>query len=516
MGTRKHILSQGFYDRVLLAIITGVDQTGGTVSIMFLDQFGVRDKVPIPVLGMSQDAWIRYMPQVNDVVYTALRPDDSVVILGWLPYNYGKRVDAFKNKEKNAAGGGNDEMMQELKPGEIDARSKGGSYLRLNAIGDVLIMSLAGRVQMFGKESFTEASQLGFKLTDGKSWIRFGAPFRLFPAISDRELPTGGSGQPLNKPSDLRERDTRLYDKDGNLLVQESLGTVIDDQGGLELSGTTGSGASHDVNKLIKGDIGAAKDFATTLADPAALAGKLSGISDHIKELATQFVTQISSAVDTIITGASTVYSSLGKTAQFTSIAQTAADVKGIVTGAGAIADGLDQLRGIGDVGKKLRYRLLINKGGKQVAAFDIDEDGGVVIASESTVGTTINANKGGLVFYAKKGMRLVAKGLAATFDTIGFTSSKDTRLVSGRKQIRTAGTDIVDTAQNITQVASQEVAIGGGTSVKVVVGTTSITLSPGSVDIEGGGTINVNGGGTVNIAGSGLVAITGGLVTIN
>jgi hypothetical protein len=516
LSNRRNTLQQGFYDRILLAIIAEVDHVGGFVSIQFLDQVGFRDKVPIPVIAMSRDAWCRFIPQVDDVVFVGLRPDDSAVILGWLPYGYGKRVGNFDTNETNAAGGGGPEMHQVLKPGEFDIRAKGGGYLRLNAIGDVLIMSLAGRVQMFGREGFTEVSQLGLKLTDGKSWLRFGAPFRFFPGISTRELPTSGAGLPLNKPSDLRERDMRLYDQEGNLLVQESLGTVIDETGVIELSGTSGSGAAQDVGKTIKGDIASATKFASDLADPAVIAKGLSGVSDHIKELATQFVGSIGSAVTGIISGVSTVYSSLGKTTQYTSIAQTVADVKGIVTGAGAIADGLDQLRGIGDVGNKLRYRLLINKGGKQVACYDIDSDGGIVLSSESPVGTTLNANKGGLVFYAKKGLKMIAKGLAATFESAAFTTTKDTRLIAGRKQIRTAGTDIVDTAQNITQAAVQEVAIGGGTSVKLVVGTTSVELAPGTVTVNGSGTVNINGGGTVNISGAGLVAITGALVTIN
>ena len=515
MGTRRHILSQGFYDRTLQAVITGVDQTGGFVSIMFTDQFGTRDHVPIPMVAMSQDSWIRYIPQINDIVMVGLRPDDSAVILGWLPYNYGKRIDAFNNSETNAAGGGNNEMMQELKPGEIDMRSKGGSYLRLNAIGDVLIMSLAGRIQMLGQEGFTEVSQLGFKLTDGKSWFRFGAPFRLFSGISDRELPTGGNGAPVNKPTDVREWDVRMYDGSGNLLYQESKGTVIDEQGGLELSGTTGSGMSHNINKSIKGDASKATSFVSDLADPTEIAKKLAGVSDHVKELAQQTVTSISGAVDPIVSGSSTAFSNLGKTTQFNSVKDVATDVKGIVTGAGAIADGLDQLRGIGAVGKKLRFRVLINKNGQQAAAYDIDEDGGITISSESPIGNTINANKGGLVLYAKKGMKMIAKGLAATFETIGFTSSKDTSLVAGGASKRTAGTDIIDTAQNVTTVAEQEVAIGAGTSVKVVVGTSTVEVTNSGINVQTSGTANVQGS-TVTVQGSALVSITAPLVTIN
>lgn len=500
MANLRNTLIQGYYDRVHLAVVSGVDHDNGTISVLFTDQFAIRDKIPIPVVAMSGDAWIRFVPQVNDVVILGLRPDDSAVVLGWQPFQYANRQLAFDENASNAAGGPGNEMMQHLKPGEIDMRSKGGGYLRLNDIGDVLIMSLAGRVQMFGREGFTELSQLGLKVTDGRSWFRFGAPFRFFPGISERELPTGGLGQPLNKPSDLRERDMRIYDGSGSLLVQESLGTVIDEQGGLELSGTTGSGSFQDIASTIKTSAAAATGFSTSVADPVSIASKLSGISDHVKELATLFVTDISAGISAVIAGVAATYSAFLTTLD--------SDVEGIVTGAGAIADGLDQLRGIGDVGKTLRYRLLVNKGGQQVAAYDIDEDGGIVLSSESPIGTTINANKGGLMLYAKKGVRMVAKGFAATLETIGLTSSKDTILVAGRKQVRVAGTSMVDAANTITRTAQTSIQDASEVSITLTVGAAEIEITPA--------TININGGGTVNINGSGLVAVTAGTITLN
>lgn len=513
------MLTQGFYDRTHLAMITAVDQAAGTVTIMFIDQVGIRT-VPLPVVTMSSDAWIRFIPQVNDVVACGMRPDDSLVILGWFPYNYGKRITAFNAKDKNAAGGELKEMMQELKPGELDLRSKGGGYLRLDAVGDVLLMSLAGRIQMYGREGFTALTQLGLKLTDGKSWMRFGAPFRLFPKVSERELPTSGTGQPLDKPSDLRECDTRLFDGHGNLLVQESLGTVIDEQGSLELSGTSGSGSSQSVPKTSAASV---TDFASVVADPAKLADSVQGIADHVASAVTDYVQSIVGGVTSLVSGVQTVYTNLSKSSVFTdNVADLVSDVQGIVTGAGAISDGLDKIQGLGDKGKTLRYRLMVNKDGKQVAAFDIDENGGIVLASESDVGTNINANKGGLTLFAKKGMKLFAKGVQGAFDTLGFNTTKDMKLVSGTKMSRSAGTDIADSAQNITLAASEETAIGGGTSVTLVVDTSSVTIDSSGVTVQtsGDATVNASGsvdvtGGTISITG-GTVTITGGLVTIN
>lgn len=513
MATRRNMLTQGFYDRTHLALITAVDQTGGTVTLMFIDQVGIRDKVPIPVIGMSVDSWIRYMPQVNDVVYTGFRPDDSVVILGWLPYNYGKRVSAFKANDKNAAGGSLKEMMQELKPGEFDIRSKGGAYLRLDAIGDVLLMSLAGRIQMYGREGFTAMTQLGHKVTDGKNWMRFGAPFRLFPQISARELPTGGSGQPLNKASDLRERDTRFYDAEGSLLIQESLGTVIDDQGVLELSGTSGSGSSHTLPKL---SAAAASGFATELANPAEFADSIKVLSDHVESSVKDYVQSIVSNVTGLVGAVQGVYANLSKTSVFTeNVEELVEDVQGIVSGAGAISDGLDKIQGLGDRGKKLRYRLLVNRQGRQVAAVDIDEEGGLVVSSESVVGTNINANKGSLTLFAKKGLKLFAKGLQAAAETVGLTATRDLKLVSGGQMSRAAGTDIADSAENITIAAEEEVAIGGGTSVILKSGDAEVELSPGQATLNTTGVATVSGG-TVNVTGTVLVAVSAPLITLN
>lgn len=507
MSTRKYLNTHGFYDRIILAIVTGIDTVNGTVSIMFLDQFGVRDKLPIPVVAMSKNAWIRFIPQVDDVVYVGLRPDDSAVILGWFPYNYRERAQAFEDGDLNAAGGISPEMMQEIKQGEIDMRSKGGGYLRLNDIGDVLIMSLAGRIRMLGQEGFTELAQLGLKVTDGKSTMRFGAPFRSFPGISERELPTAGDGAPLNAPSDLRERDTRLYDSSGKLLAQESLGTVIDEQGTMELSGTSGSGAAQDVGATAKINSATTTKFSTAVANVATLAKKLSGVSDHVKELASQYTSQLAGVMGALVGAVSATFTIMGRTSQLQVIDTTSEDVAGIVTGSGNIGDGLDQIRGLGEVGKKLRYRLLINRNGKQVAAYDIDENGGVVLSSESDIGTTINANKGGLALYAKKGIKLVARGLAVAMEKVGITASEDIRLIAGGNSIRTAGNNIIDTAKNITQVADTSVAIGAGVSATLVSDTSSVEVTPSGITVQSSGPVTIQGG---------TVTITGATVSIN
>ena len=507
MANARLTAQRGYYDRTLLAIITEVDPAAGKVTISFLDMYGVRSNVPFPIVAMSGDSWIRYCPQVSDLVAVGLRPDDSAVILGWVPYNYANRIDSFNKKEPNAAVGSGPEMHQQLKPGEMDMRSKGGSYLKLNAIGDVLIMSLAGRIQMYGTEGFTEVAQKGLKITDGKSWMRFGAPYRLFPLISSRELPTSGMGAPLNKPSDLRERDTRLYDREGNLLIQESLGTVIDESGIVELSGTTGSGSTQTISQVFKGDVAAAGKFVSDLADPAALAKKLQGLEDHIKQVITLYVDAVETGAKTIAAGVQTVYANMKKAVHWTgSVKNLIADVKGVVSGAGAIAGGLDQIRGLGDIGKPVRYRLLINKKGAQVAAYEIDENGGIQMASESPVGIGLNANRGSLTLFGRNGVKMFATALIGAALNVIWIAATELKLVAGVKTSRTAPV-ITDAGGSISQAALFDASYGAGVSLTLAVGGSQVEMTPAEINVTASGPVNISGG---------IVTIKGGMVTIN
>jgi len=516
MATRRDIAARGYYDRVHLGVVSAVDATNGTISVLFIDQMAIRDKIPIPVVAMSRDSWIRHIPQVDDIVIIGIRPDNSAVVLGWHVFQYGNRISAFNEQAENAAGIGgksNLEMCQQLKPGEIDMRSKGGAYLRLNAVGDAMMMSLGGRIHMYGLEGLTENTQIAYKVTDGKSTFRFGAPYRLFPTISEREIPASGQGTPINKPSGLRERDTRLYDDKGNLLVQESLGVVIDESGSVELSGMSGSGVLSTLTDELKKKASEAfpvEGFSSEVANPENLKSLLN-INDHVKEFALGFIKNIVNSVSSIITNAQSVFSSLGSLTQFTSIAKTVEDVQGIVTGLGNIADGIDALTGIGEPGNNLRYRLLVNdKDGKQAACYDIDDKGGIVLSSESPTGIALNANKSNIAFYAKKGIRLITKVLALSSKSIGLTSDKDTRLVASKNQIRTAGDSIIDTGDKVTIVGNAEVAVGSAANVRITTVTTTIDITPGNILINGSGTVNINGGGTVNIVGGGTVNISG------
>jgi hypothetical protein len=190
------------------------------------------------------------------------------------------------------------------------------------------------------------------------------------------------------------------------------------------------------------------------------------------------------------------------------------ADVQGIVTGAGAIAEGVNGIQGIGDIGKKLRYRLFIGKGGKPAAVFDIDEDGGIVLSSESPVGIGINANKGSLSLFSKLGIKLFGKSFVTATDKVALTATNTLKLISGGKMSRAAGSDIADSARNITQGAELEAVYGAGSKLKIQCADATVELTPGNVSVQTAGTVNVNGS-TVSITG-GTVSITGATVTIN
>lgn len=502
----KSIHAQGAFDRTMLASITGINTKKGTVSIVFNDQFGFRDDVVIPVIGMSKDSWIRFMPQVNDVVHVGIRGDDSAVILGWHPWSYKARAGGFDAQDMNQAGGDGPEMMQELQPGEIDMRSNGGGYLRFNKIGDVLMMGLAGKMQIQGQEGITELSQNAIKITDGKSTIRFGQVVRPFDGVNERELPTTGSGQPVNHLTDAREFDIRLYDAAGNLQYQQSHGTVIDESGVAEVSGTSGA---PGLNKANVPNSGAAAtgfvsgDSKTSLTN---LVKNLPSLGDNVIDAVTKQIDSIKNSISTVING---IGGSLDD------ITDTASDLAGILTGTGPIGEGQLPINGRGAVGNTLRHRTVVGSPDGKMAAMDIDDKGGVVISSESAEGVHINANSGGLHLFAKAGLKLLADGLIAVADNIFSTAKEDIKDVAGGKIHRIAGTDIKDNGMDISRTAQATIADKAGTSITHN-SDGSITIEAGSSLSESGATVSISATGTITISGGGIVTITGSIVNIN
>lgn len=499
----KIIHARGAFDRIMFASITGVNTAKGTVSLFFNDQFGFRDDVPMPVVAMSKDSWMRFIPQLNDVVHVGIRGDDSAVILGWHPWSYKARVDAFNKSDVNAAGGEGPEMMQELKPGEIDMRAIGGGYLRFNALGDVLLMSLAGRIQMFGVESLTECSQNAFKITDGQSWFRFGHAMRLFSGVSERELPTTGAGAPSPTPTTIRERDTRLYGPDGQLLVQESLGTVVDDNGLFTMSGTTGNGKTVKFSASGIGQNATAFFSGDPTAFKNALTSSLTSIVDGVKEQATATVTQVKSSISAVVGGIAS-----------SDTATVIKDVLGLADGTGGVASGANPVSGLGVVGRLLRYRLLINKGSDQAFAMDIDESGGAVISSQDGNGIAVNANQGSITLFGKAAIKQISKLAMIVADSIYQSSSGSIKQISGGENQRVAGGDIIDNGNNVKRTAQAAITDHAAASITHQ-SDGSITIQAGSSLSESGTTISISATGAVTITG-GLVTITGAIVEIN
>lgn len=466
---QRALHSIGNYDRVQVAVITAVSPSDGTVSLAFTDQFGFRDKVPLPVLAMSKDAWIRFIPQVNDVVLVGLRGDDSASILGWHPWGYRARARAFEASDLNAVEDGDKgpEMMQVLKPGEIDVRASGGGYLRLNNIGDVLLMGLSGRIHVYGIESLIEVAANASKLTDGQSWLRFGKPFRFYPAVSEREMPSSGGGQPANTPPSWVERDTRIVGANGQLLVHEGLGTVLDETGSMELSGTTGGGAF--TKQTLPGAGRGTKGFNTnSFADiKARVSQTIGNLADEMRVTGNTLINQILNSVAGI--GASDGLSSLPTT------------VRDAARGDG----GFSALNSIGKVGRELRYRLHVFKGSNQVAAFDVDEEGGCVLTSSDEEGLHLNAPKGGLQLTSKKSIVRITKGIMDIAEEIFEQAKNNLRQIVGGTARRVAGVAIKDNAPEITRVA--ETSISDKALTIVIEGTSGVTIkSSGVVTVQG------------------------------
>jgi hypothetical protein len=481
----EQIHGVGNYDRVLLASITAVDPDAGEVSIAFLDQVGLRDHVPIPVIAMSNNAWGRFIPQVNDVVVVGIRGDDSAEIIGWHPWAYRARVRAFTADDINAAGGTGPEMLQKLKPGEWDFRSVGGGYLRLNDVGDVMLMGVSGRLQIWGLESLVEWAQNAFKVTDGQSWWRFGIPFRFYPGVNERELPASGGGQP-GPALTTREADLKMVGPDGAILVHEGAGVVIDDGGTFELSGATGSGEFN--RQSFSGAGKATTSFlpsgVTTDDIKARIAGALSALTDPMRDKANQVTTSVVKAIQSIVNG----LGAADGLSTFTTI------LKGILNGDG----GTSVVNGLGNSGKELRRRIHVFKAGSQVFALDVDENGGLVITSSDEDGIHLNAPFGGLQLFARRGLNLIARGIALLADTITEEADNEIHHVAGSTARRVAP-NIKDNGSTLTRRAETSISDQSSGTISQQAGT-SHSISATTITISATGAITISAGGIITV----------------
>lgn len=540
----RDIGSHSYYDRTGLAQVTAVDEANGTVALFLMDHYGIRPKVIIPVVAESSDSWMRYCPQVGDVVHVAYRADDSVIITGYHPHNYDQRVDSYNKNEKNAAGGKGPEMHRILHQGEFDMRAKGGGYLKMDNIGDVQILSLAGKLYLYGREGLTEYSANAHKMWNGKSWMRFGTPFRIFPNLSERELPASGGGSPLPSKSPFVERDVRLYDGEGNLLVHEALGNVMDDTGTIIVSGaaSTGKGSTvaPKVTDAIADPVAFAEKNAAALASgsPVSLgsavstgreaaeffAGNVSSLASSLGEQLASLPDQVMDAakayVDKLETQLTSIQSGIASIESPGDVVDLIEEIQGFVTGLGLSSDA-GPLSGLGPTDKEVRYRMLINKKGEQVYSLEVDEDGGVVMTSESDKGIRFIANKGPVTMHSSDGFKMNSPSLENAAVNNVVRGTEQVKLLAGdTAQIaaptitqnatdhkRTADATIVDTS--VTSHTIKVVTTGGAPLATILVDTSGVhvTTTAGTIDLNAS-TINITASGTVNISGGSSVVI--------
>lgn len=548
----RDIGTQSYYDRTGLAQVTAVDEANGTVALFLMDQYGIRPKVIIPVLAESSDSWMRYCPQVGDIVHIAFRADDSVIITGYHPHNYDQRVDSYNKNEKNAAGGKGPEMHRILHQGEFDMRAKGGGYLKMDNIGDIQMLSLAGKIYLFGREGLNEYSANAHKMWNGKSWMRFGTPFRIFPNVSERELPSSGGGSPLPSKSPFVERDVRLFDAEGNLLVHEALGNVMDDTGTIIVSGASSTGKGAAVAPTVTDAISNPTEFAAKNAAALATGGPVSlgtpvGVgraaedffAGDISKLASDLGAQLSSLpdqvksaaqayVDKLETQLSSIQSGIASIESPGDVVNLIEQIQGFVTGLGLSGDA-GALSGLGPTDKEVRYRMLINKKGEQVYSMEVDEDGGVVMTSESEKGIRFIANKGPVTMHSSDGFKMNSPSLENAAVNNVVRGTEQVKLLAGETaqiaaptitqnatdQKRTADQTIVDTS--VTSHTIKVVTTGGAPLATILVDTggVHITTSAGTFEVNSS-TVNINASGTINITGGGVVQIQGSQVLLN
>lgn len=506
----------GSYDRVLLAQITGVDADAGTVQIEFLDQFGARDNVPIPVLAMSHDCWMRFIPQIQDIVEVGIRGDEQALILNWFPYAYKQRIEAF-NKNEKSLDKSKFEMMQKLEPGEFDLYAKGGGYLRMKNSGDVLLMGSGGnRLQLFGQENYNQLTQNALKITTGFSWLRFGVPFRIFTGKGEREQPAGGAGLPASSNSKLIERDSRLVDPDtGLVLVRETLGDVIDENGNIALTGEIGSIPDDPPSTTSYGSQVVGTDTPSSLAN---VTDTLRNLGDNVANTATG---AINGQVPPTTVVADQVFDKANQT-----ITQLVTNIAPIVAGPGAgdLGDLVEDtaaltegLTGLGTKGKKVRYRLMINQKGKRVFGCDISEEGGIVQSNEEDY--NVNVNQGGMIWYAlKKIYQICAGPIVYIAQKLSINLEETLEITSTGNQVQASAASIEQHGEDVKRTATNTISDDADVSVTLscASGASTITMTATGITINTTGAVNVSSTGNTTVSATGTCNISGSTVNIN
>lgn len=251
-----------YLSRIHLARIEKIDMDTGTVSINLLDGLPAgRDDVPqsfsVSVQGFNS-AWMRFAPQVRDLVYVGFSTKNEPRVLGVaMPETVYEQVSKAATNHPNAFPAGD---FLQLKPGEWDLRSSGGAYVHGGQNGSLLLSGGPTSQLRFRKRENDARGQSGlWDLATLGSSVRLGDVKRTVPPTLYTETDVS-----LLDPTAPQEFAVHVGSAAGLVVASEQLGAVRDSLGVPELS-VRGPALRQRTRVYVPGSV--VESTATTLAE---------------------------------------------------------------------------------------------------------------------------------------------------------------------------------------------------------------------------------------------------------
>lgn len=246
-----------YHNRVLIGQIINVRTNEGLITVRVTT--GATYKMVIPLLGLSgpvvdangdtvrtaaRASWMRYMPQVHDIVKVGFGPDNRPEVVGYGTWgdlesepgprgNLGGYANLSTLRDANPSVGM--DTFIDLKPGEWDMRSSGNAYIYGSRFGALILAGGGVTLQLLKDQSELDSRAGLYKLESVGSVLRFGDTKRQSPTGFQETIPTGAA-----KEFDLKISKTVAPAIDNNYFRMRA-GDIWDDTGTTTLISDAGS-----------------------------------------------------------------------------------------------------------------------------------------------------------------------------------------------------------------------------------------------------------------------------------
>lgn len=229
-----------YLNRCYIAQIQGIDETKGSCRVVVLDGLdSERGELEIPLGGFGiqnfKSSWMRYMPQINELVYVAFGPQNQARILGYATFPGGyEKIAGFTRTAPTQFPTAD---FIRLRQGEWDMRSSGGAYIHGNRDG-MLLLSTSPSVRLrLDKPNDEARAEAGLWITGGNgNFSRIGDVKRRLP-VAFRESDLSSLEPTARKEWWLHLENPSLTGVEPSvILYDEQVGAVRDAVGAPYLS----------------------------------------------------------------------------------------------------------------------------------------------------------------------------------------------------------------------------------------------------------------------------------------